>query len=115
VVILDLSSIKGVAFDIDGTLYRTWRLNVRMSFYFLRHNLFFLKYGLVRNIMHRTDAIPNFVQVQSEHMAKKLRTSPEEARARLDKIVYKEYSTTEIKVDDKDYIILKEEDVLATL
>ena len=29
-----------------------------------------------------------------------------------DKIVYKEYSTTEIKVDDKDYIILKEEDVL---
>ena len=31
------------------------------------------------------------------------------------KIVYKEYSTTEIKLDDKDYIILKEEDVLATL
>ena len=32
-----------------------------------------------------------------------------------DKIVYKEYSTTEIKVDDVDYIILKEEDVLATM
>lgn len=32
-----------------------------------------------------------------------------------DKVVYKEYSTTEIKIDDKDYIILKEEDVLATL
>ena len=32
-----------------------------------------------------------------------------------DKIVYKEYSTTEIKIDDKKYIILKEEDVLATL
>ena len=32
-----------------------------------------------------------------------------------DKIVYKEYSTTELKIDDKDYIILKEEDVLATL
>ncbi len=32
-----------------------------------------------------------------------------------DKIVYKEYSTTEIKVDDKDYIILKEEDILATM
>lgn len=32
-----------------------------------------------------------------------------------DKIVYKEYSTTDIKVDDVDYIILKEEDVLATL
>lgn len=32
-----------------------------------------------------------------------------------DKIVYKEYSTTEIKIDEVDYIILKEEDVLATL
>ena len=32
-----------------------------------------------------------------------------------DKIVFKEYATTEIKVDETDYIILKEEDVLATL
>jgi len=32
-----------------------------------------------------------------------------------DKIVYKEYSTTEIKVDEVDYIILKAEDILATL
>ena len=32
-----------------------------------------------------------------------------------DKTVYKEYSTTEIKVDDTDYIILKEEDILATM
>ena len=32
-----------------------------------------------------------------------------------DKIVYKEYSTTEIKVDGEEYLILKEEDVLATL
>ena len=32
-----------------------------------------------------------------------------------DKIVYKEYSTTEIKINDVDYIILKEEDVLATM
>ena len=86
---LDITNIKGVAFDIDGTLYRTWKLNVRMSIYFLCHSFFFLKYGLVRNIMHRTDALPNFVEVQSEHMAKKLKTTPEEAKAQLDKIVYK--------------------------
>ena len=34
---------------------------------------------------------------------------------RGDKIIYKEYSATEIKMDEKDYIILKEEAVLATL
>lgn len=32
-----------------------------------------------------------------------------------DKIIYKDYSTTEIKVDGTEYIIVKEEDVLATL
>lgn len=32
-----------------------------------------------------------------------------------DRIVYKEYSTTDVKVDKEEFIIVKEEDVLATL
>lgn len=32
-----------------------------------------------------------------------------------DKIVYKQYSTTELKVNGIDYLIIKEEDVLATV
>jgi chaperonin GroES len=32
-----------------------------------------------------------------------------------DKIVYKEYSTTDLKINDKEYLIVKEEDVLATV
>jgi chaperonin GroES len=32
-----------------------------------------------------------------------------------DKVIYKEYSTTEIKIDSQEYIIVKEEDVLAVL
>lgn len=32
-----------------------------------------------------------------------------------DKIIMKEYSTTEIKIDEEEYIIIKEEDILATL
>lgn len=32
-----------------------------------------------------------------------------------DKIIYKEFSTTNIKVDDKDYVIVAEEDILATM
>jgi chaperonin GroES len=31
------------------------------------------------------------------------------------KIIYKSYSTTEVKVDGQDYILVKEEDVLATV
>jgi chaperonin GroES len=32
-----------------------------------------------------------------------------------DQIIYKEYSTTELKVNDTEYLIVREEDVLATL
>lgn len=32
-----------------------------------------------------------------------------------DKIIYKEYSTTDLKIDDVEYLIVKEEDVLATV
>lgn len=32
-----------------------------------------------------------------------------------DKIIYKEYSTTELKIDSTEYLIVKEEDVLATI
>lgn len=32
-----------------------------------------------------------------------------------DRIVYKEYSTTELKIDGSEYLIVKEEDVLAVL
>lgn len=32
-----------------------------------------------------------------------------------DRIVHKSYSTTEIKLDGKEYILVKEEDILATV
>ncbi len=32
-----------------------------------------------------------------------------------DRIVYKSYSTTEVKLNDNEYILIKEEDILATV
>lgn len=32
-----------------------------------------------------------------------------------DKIIYKEYATTELKIDGAEYLIIKEEDILATV
>jgi chaperonin GroES len=32
-----------------------------------------------------------------------------------DKILYKEYSTTELKIDGEEYLIVKEEDILGTV
>ena len=32
-----------------------------------------------------------------------------------DKIIIKDYSSTELKIDDKEYLIIKEEDILAII
>ncbi len=32
-----------------------------------------------------------------------------------DRILYKSYSTTEVKIDGEDYILVKEDDILATV
>lgn len=32
-----------------------------------------------------------------------------------DKILYKEFSSSKVKIDDKEYIIVEEKDILATL
>jgi chaperonin GroES len=49
-------------------------------------------------------------------IAKVVKTGKEVKEIKVgDRIVYKTYSTTEVKVNDKDYILVKEEDILATV
>ena len=83
-----ISDIKAVAFDIDGTLYRPWKLNLRMSIHFLCHSIFFLHYGIARKELRKLPADKNFVQIQDQIMAKRLKCTEEEAHKKLDKVVY---------------------------
>jgi len=49
-------------------------------------------------------------------IAKVLAVGPDVKHLKVgDRIVYKEYSTTDLKVNDIEYLIIKEEDVLATV
>lgn len=48
--------------------------------------------------------------------AKVVATGPAAKQVKVgDRIVYKSYSTTDVKVDGTEYILVKEEDVLATV
>lgn len=57
--------IKAVAFDIDGTLYPSWALYMRMPGYFLRHISFYLKYNRVRKQLHKTAPLADFYEYQA--------------------------------------------------
>ena len=84
----NFGDIKAVVFDIDGTLYKDWHLFRRMFFHFLRHCIFFLKYGLVRKELRKNGEAIDFYEVQAEKMAKLLHCSSQKAKDELDKIVY---------------------------
>ncbi|MCQ2597279.1 MAG: HAD family hydrolase [Treponema sp.] len=80
--------IKAVAFDIDGTIYETWKLNIRLPIHFLSHLNFFSKYNKARKDLRRMEITENFLSEQIKYMAKALHISEEKAGAELDRIVY---------------------------
>lgn len=83
------TDIKAVAFDIDGTLYPSWRLYIRIIPYVLKNIRFFLKYKKVRSILHRTAPSGDFYEYQSRLLALELETDSETARNMIETIVYK--------------------------
>lgn len=90
-----LGDIQAVGFDIDGTLYRQWKLHLLMFPHFLRYSQFFLKYGIVRAQLHKEQFLADFSAEQAKRMAhligrhQKRGCTPEKAAARLDRIAYK--------------------------
>ncbi len=84
----NLGEIKAVAFDIDGTLYNQGDLYLRMPFHFLRHSIFFLRYGIARKRLRAENNNSNFIKRQARMMGRMLHISEEEAQQKLDKIVY---------------------------
>jgi chaperonin GroES len=48
--------------------------------------------------------------------AKVIAVGPKASQVKVgDRVVYKSYSTTEVKVDKQEYILVKEEDILAVV
>lgn len=84
-----IKDIKVVAFDIDGTLYPDIRLYRKLIFYVLKNFKFYLHFNKIRKIMHKTAPLPDFYEYQARLLADELKISSEEAKAKIEKIVYK--------------------------
>ena len=83
-----LDDIKAVAFDIDGTLYPSSSLFIRLVPYIIRHFRFYLHYNKVRRIMHKTAPLPDFYEYQARLMAEARGKSAAESRELIQKIAY---------------------------
>ncbi len=83
-----LKDISVIAFDIDGTLYPSYSLNIRIVAYFLRHLRFYISYNKARRVLHRSAPLPDFYEYQSRVLADYLKCNPEKSKKLIQDIVY---------------------------
>lgn len=89
-----ISGIDAVAFDIDGTLYPSWKFTVRCIPFFFNNIRFMNAFRKVRAVLHKYSSsepdtpLPDFFNVQNELLATYLNISAEEAGAFLKKHIY---------------------------
>ena len=83
-----IEGIKAIAFDIDGTLYPAYRLNIRIVKHFFAHAIEFLHFGLIRRQLRRTAPLGDLFKYQAILFGKRMNMSSDEAMERLDKTAY---------------------------
>jgi len=104
-----LSGINAVAFDLDGTLYPNYRLNLRLLPFLLGHWRFMLAFGRARNIIRREQAqtelasarpasMPDFYERQARLVAGQLKANKEEIRERIDRLIYRGWEPFFLKI-----------------
>ncbi|WP_295795971.1 HAD family hydrolase [uncultured Treponema sp.] len=80
--------IEAVAFDIDGTLYPSWRLYLLMPLYVIKHFKFYLHYNKIRKILHRTAPLSDFYEFQARLFAEETKLSVDESKKIINEVCY---------------------------
>ncbi|MDR1785431.1 MAG: HAD family hydrolase [Spirochaetaceae bacterium] len=84
-----IEGVRAVAFDIDGTLYPSWKINILMCAYVLKHFSFFAAFNRVRRTLHARGAVgEGFFTLQAELLAGELGVTPEAAKEAIDRLIY---------------------------
>jgi putative hydrolase of the HAD superfamily len=88
------NDIEGVAFDLDGTLYPNYSLNIRLIPFFFKEGRLLIAFGKARNVIRKEQEIPSFYpqgdfyQQQAEKIAKILAVSPQQIKEKIERLIY---------------------------
>jgi len=88
------NDIEGVAFDLDGTLYPNYRLNIRLLPSLLKNWRLLSTFGKARNIIRKeqkelSSPFPDFYRRQTEIIAEILNKPPELIDEKIELLFYK--------------------------
>jgi putative hydrolase of the HAD superfamily len=86
--------IKGIAFDLDGTLYPNYRLNIKLIPFILKEWRLLVSFGKARRIIRKEQNTSvatqnNFYKYQAEITAKILAVPAETLQEQIDRLIYK--------------------------
>jgi putative hydrolase of the HAD superfamily len=115
-----LQEISAVAFDLDGTLYPNYSLNIRLLPFLFRHWRFLLAFSRARNIIRREQvaalkaqaahtahaahavtpqsSMTDFYERQARLVADQLKADKEEIRERIDRLIYRGWEPFFLKI-----------------
>jgi len=88
------TDIEGVAFDLDGTLYPNYRLNIRLIPLIIKELPLIASFGRTRSIIRKEQEAgsiqyDNFYQHQAEVTAKMLKAPAESIKVKIERLIYR--------------------------
>jgi putative hydrolase of the HAD superfamily len=88
------TGIEGVAFDLDGTLYPNYRLNIKIIPFILKEWRLLTAFGRARNVIRmeqEKSPLPRdgFYEYQAEIIAKILKVQTQPLKEKIDRLIYK--------------------------
>ncbi|MDR2144375.1 MAG: HAD family hydrolase [Treponema sp.] len=111
-----MGGIRGVAFDLDGTLYANYKLNIRLIPLVFRQWALVSGFARVRGLLHRTAATegqsgdsrfqpgpelstpPSFYDVQAALLAERLKTNPQSVKEKIDRFIYRDWEKCFVRI-----------------
>jgi len=104
-----LPGINAVAFDLDGTLYPNYSLNIRLVPFLFRHARLLSAFGRARNIIRREQTQagltltqpssgPDFHERQAQIIAEQLKEPQDEIRKIIERLIYRGWESLFLKV-----------------
>ncbi|MDR0321323.1 MAG: HAD family hydrolase [Treponema sp.] len=88
--------IEGIAFDLDGTLYPNYRLNIKLIPFVLREGRLLAAFGKTRTIIRReqkngSPTQASFYDYQAEITAKLLNVEAQPLKEKIERLIYKDW------------------------
>jgi len=90
-----IQGISAVAFDLDGTLYPNYRLNIRLLSFLCKHGPLLAALAKARSVIRRQQeqspsaVVPDFYEYQARLAAGILHAPPEQIKEKIDCLIYR--------------------------